>query len=47
MRLDDFIPAMEASRRFPIPALKGGAIIKCPFKGAKGNSPPFQRRVDR
>jgi len=21
------------------------AIAKCPFKGANGNSPPFQRRV--
>jgi len=31
---------------FILPALKGWAITKCPFKGANDNSPPFQRRDD-
>jgi len=37
-------PLIKMTTNF-ISAFKGWAIIKCPFKGANDNSPPFQRRV--
>ncbi|MEW6237176.1 MAG: hypothetical protein AB1656_17475 [Candidatus Omnitrophota bacterium] len=36
-----------AAGQVDIPALKGWAIFKCPFKGANDTNPPFQRRGGR